>query len=66
MAVREDESVMGDGGDGLGVDPRRWKALFVLALVQFMIIIDITVVNVALPSDPALLALHRRLPRVGR
>src|SRR5437870_6704965 len=31
-------------------DPRRWKALFVLALVQFMIIIDITVVNVALPS----------------
>src|SRR5438093_2216249 len=50
MAVREDEFVMGDGGDGLGVDPRRWKALFVLALVQFMIIIDITVVNVALPS----------------
>ena len=31
-------------------DPRRWKALGVLALVQFMIIIDITVVNVALPS----------------
>src|SRR2546426_10946838 len=31
-------------------DPRRWRALFVLALVQFMIIIDITVVNVALPS----------------
>src|SRR3989449_2276992 len=50
MAVREDESVLGDGGDGLVVDPRRWKALFVLALVQFMIIIDITVVNVALPS----------------
>src|SRR2546427_8339246 len=50
MAVREDESVMGEGGDGLGVDPRRWKALFVLALMQFMIIIDITVVNVALPS----------------
>src|SRR5437867_1681529 len=32
------------------VDPRRWKALAVLALVQFMIVIDITVVNVALPS----------------
>ncbi|TMK21518.1 MAG: DHA2 family efflux MFS transporter permease subunit [Actinobacteria bacterium] len=31
-------------------DPRRWKALAVLALVQFMIVIDITVVNVALPS----------------
>jgi EmrB/QacA subfamily drug resistance transporter len=31
-------------------DPRRWRALAVLALVQFMIVIDITVVNVALPS----------------
>src|SRR5437762_629951 len=31
-------------------DPRRWKALAVLALVQFMIVIDVTVVNVALPS----------------
>ncbi|MGH7318402.1 MAG: MFS transporter [Candidatus Rokuibacteriota bacterium] len=31
-------------------DPRRWRALTVLALVQFMIIIDITVVNVALPT----------------
>src|SRR5258708_4873360 len=30
--------------------PRRWKALGVLALVQFMLILDITVVNVALPS----------------
>ena len=31
-------------------DPRRWKALTVLALVQFMLILDVTVVNVALPS----------------
>jgi MFS family permease len=30
-------------------DPRRWKALFVLALMQFMLVLDITVVNVALP-----------------
>lgn len=30
-------------------DPRRWKALGVLALVQFMLVLDITVVNVALP-----------------
>src|SRR5438093_409939 len=50
MAVREGTLTMGDGGGGELVDPRRWKALFVLALVQFMIIIDITVVNVALPS----------------
>src|SRR5689334_14526997 len=32
-----------------GADPRRWRALAVLALVQFMLILDITVVNVALP-----------------
>jgi EmrB/QacA subfamily drug resistance transporter len=31
-------------------NPRRWKALVVLALVQFMLVLDITVVNVALPS----------------
>ena len=30
-------------------DPRRWKALIVLALVQFMLVLDVTVVNVALP-----------------
>jgi EmrB/QacA subfamily drug resistance transporter len=32
------------------LNPKRWKALGVLALVQFMLILDITVVNVALPS----------------
>src|ERR671936_3049265 len=47
MAVREEEIPRAGIA---GVDPRRWKALYVLALVQFMIIIDITVVNVALPS----------------
>lgn len=31
-------------------DPRRWRALAVLAIVQFMLILDVTVVNVALPS----------------
>jgi EmrB/QacA subfamily drug resistance transporter len=30
-------------------DPRRWRALGVLALVQFMLVLDITVVTVALP-----------------
>ena len=30
-------------------DPRRWKALAVLGLIQFMLVLDITVVNVALP-----------------
>jgi EmrB/QacA subfamily drug resistance transporter len=30
-------------------DPRRWKVLGVLGLIQFMLILDVTVVNVALP-----------------
>jgi len=30
-------------------DPRRWRALVVLGLVQFMLVLDVTVVNVALP-----------------
>jgi EmrB/QacA subfamily drug resistance transporter len=33
-----------------GPDPRRWKALIVLGLVQFMLVLDVTVVNVALPQ----------------
>jgi len=31
-------------------DPRRWKALGVLGLIQFMLILDVTVVNIALPD----------------
>lgn len=31
-------------------DRRRWKALAVIALIQFIVVMDITVVNVALPS----------------
>ncbi|MCP2336080.1 MFS transporter [Actinomadura rupiterrae] len=31
-------------------DPRRWKALIALALIQFMLVLDMTVVNVALPK----------------
>jgi EmrB/QacA subfamily drug resistance transporter len=30
-------------------DPRRWKALGVLGLIQFMLVLDVTVVNIALP-----------------
>jgi MFS family permease len=32
-----------------GGDPRRWRALGVLAAIQFMLVLDITVVTVALP-----------------
>jgi EmrB/QacA subfamily drug resistance transporter len=30
-------------------DPRRWKALAVIGLIQFMLVVDVTIVNVALP-----------------
>jgi MFS family permease len=40
-------------------DPRRWRALILLSVAQFMVILDITVVNVALPSIGADLALDR-------
>ena len=30
-------------------DPRRWRALAVLGLIQFMLVVDVSVVNVALP-----------------
>ena len=31
-------------------DPRRWRALAVLGVIQFILVLDVTVVNVALPS----------------
>src|SRR5215207_5081971 len=40
-------------------DPRRWKALAAIALAQFMLILDLTVVNVALPDLGADLGLSR-------
>jgi EmrB/QacA subfamily drug resistance transporter len=40
-------------------DPRRWKALAAIALAQFMLILDLTVVNVALPALGADLDLSR-------
>ncbi|WEB42088.1 MFS transporter [Streptomyces yunnanensis] len=32
------------------VDPRRWKALIFIALAQLMVVLDSTIVNIALPS----------------
>jgi EmrB/QacA subfamily drug resistance transporter len=34
---------------GTALDPRRWRALAVLGLIQFILIVDVTIVNVALP-----------------
>ena len=33
-----------------GADPRRWLALAILAAAQFMVVLDASIVNVALPS----------------
>ncbi|HEY0807453.1 MAG TPA: MFS transporter [Pseudonocardiaceae bacterium] len=43
-------------GELSGVSPRRWLALTVIAIAQLMVVLDATVVNIALPS--AQQALH--------
>jgi EmrB/QacA subfamily drug resistance transporter len=40
-------------------DPRRWKALAAICTAQFMLILDLTVINVALPDLGADLGLSR-------
>ncbi|GLX02006.1 MFS transporter [Microtetraspora sp. NBRC 16547] len=40
-------------------DPRRWQALTLISVAQFMLILDVTVVNVALPDIGADLGLGR-------
>ncbi|HEX4062836.1 MAG TPA: MFS transporter [Streptosporangiaceae bacterium] len=39
-----------DGRGGSEPDPRRWLILGVVALAQLMVVLDITIVNIALPS----------------
>jgi EmrB/QacA subfamily drug resistance transporter len=36
--------------DAAAPDPRRWKALFLLCAAFFMVVLDVAIVNVALPS----------------
>src|ERR1700691_1443478 len=48
-ARRNIESSDGAAGSAAAPDRQRWKALGVIALVQFILVLDITVVNVALP-----------------
>src|SRR6201991_4799893 len=36
--------------DGNNLHPRRWIALGVIAIAQLMVVLDATVVNIALPS----------------
>ena len=36
----------------MAMDPRRWKALAVLGIAYLMVVLDVAIVNVALPLDP--------------
>ncbi|TLS42749.1 MFS transporter [Streptomyces montanus] len=49
----------GQDHHGPPVDPRRWAALALICVAQFMLILDVTVVNVALPDMAADLHLDR-------
>ncbi|KOW00010.1 Puromycin resistance protein pur8 [Streptomyces sp. NRRL B-1140] len=40
----------GDEGRSVDTDPRRWWGLVVIALAQLMVVLDATIVNIALPS----------------
>ena len=33
-----------------GVDPNRWRTLFVVAISQLMVVLDSSIVNIAIPS----------------
>jgi EmrB/QacA subfamily drug resistance transporter len=46
-------------GSQQSADPRRWKALAVICVAQLMLILDLTVVNVALPNLGVDLGLSR-------
>jgi EmrB/QacA subfamily drug resistance transporter len=40
----------GEPGAPAGADPRRWWGLVIIALAQLMVVLDATIVNIALPS----------------
>ncbi len=46
-------------------DRRKWLILVIACLAQFMVVLDATIVNVALPSIQRGLQLLRRQPAVG-
>src|ERR1700722_768227 len=49
MTTNDQRNITSSGDASGAPDRQRWKALGVIALVQFILVLDITVVNVALP-----------------
>src|SRR3984957_4878621 len=49
MTTNDQRNITSSGDATAAPDRQRWKALGVIALVQFILVLDITVVNVALP-----------------
>lgn len=43
-------SAVAESQDATGLDPKRWKALVVIAIAQLMVVLDASIVNIALPS----------------
>lgn len=41
-------------------DPRRWLILAVVAIAQLMVVLDVTIVNIALPSAQKALGFAKR------
>ena len=57
----------GSGPAGGQPDPHRWLVLGVIALAQLMIVLDATIMNIALPTAQQVVArLRGRLERLGR
>jgi EmrB/QacA subfamily drug resistance transporter len=50
VTTAEEVLATGSTGEGSRPDSRRWLALTVIAIAQLMVVLDATVVNIALPS----------------
>jgi EmrB/QacA subfamily drug resistance transporter len=44
------QNIVAERSEGSQLDPRRWIALAVIVAAQFMVVLDVAIVNVALPS----------------
>ena len=46
-------SVTSSSNAPVQLDPNRWRALFVIAIASLMVVLDASIVNIALPSAQA-------------